>query len=69
MLFNPQSLIKVVGKLLTAEYYGIATPKDSPNLDAINKSIATLLANGTYKQIYQKWFNIEFPQLPEALPL
>ncbi|MBN3926035.1 basic amino acid ABC transporter substrate-binding protein [Nostoc sp. NMS4] len=56
--------IRVVADLLTQEYYGIATPKDSPHLDAINKGIATLLSNGTYKQIYQKWFDAEPPQLP-----
>ena len=61
--------IKVVGGLLTEEYYGIATPKDSPDLDGINKGIATLLSNGTYKQIYQKWFNKDPLQLPESLPL
>ncbi|WP_323808710.1 type 2 periplasmic-binding domain-containing protein [Nostoc sphaeroides] len=39
--------IRVVADLLTQEYYGIATPKDSPHLDAINKGIAT---NGTKKR-------------------
>ncbi|MDZ7952147.1 basic amino acid ABC transporter substrate-binding protein [Nostoc sp. DedQUE09] len=58
--------IKVVADLLTQEYYGIAMPKDSPHLDAINKGIATLLSNGTYKQIYQKWFDAEPPQLPDS---
>ncbi|MEH1924676.1 basic amino acid ABC transporter substrate-binding protein [Nostoc sp.] len=58
--------IRVVADLLTEEYYGIAAPKDSPHLDAINKGIATLLSNGTYKQIYQKWFNAEPPQLPDS---
>jgi arginine/lysine/histidine/glutamine transport system substrate-binding/permease protein len=57
--------LKVVGHLLTEEYYGIATPKDSPNLDVINKGIANLLANGTYQKIYQKWFDTTPPQLPE----
>jgi arginine/lysine/histidine/glutamine transport system substrate-binding and permease protein len=60
--------IKVVGELLTEEYYGIATPQNSPKLDIINKGIGTLLANGTYKQIYQKWFQSQPPQLPESLP-
>ncbi|MBW4613418.1 MAG: basic amino acid ABC transporter substrate-binding protein [Desmonostoc vinosum HA7617-LM4] len=60
--------IKVVTNLLTEEYYGIATPKNSPHLDTINNAIATLLANNTYKQIYQKWFNSEPPQLPDSLP-
>lgn len=58
--------IKVVADLLTQEYYGIAMPKDSPHLDAINKGLATLLSNGTYKQIYQKWFKVEPPQLPDS---
>jgi len=56
--------IKVVSNLLTEEYYGIATPQDSPYLDVINKGIATLFSNGTYKKIYQKWFNTAPPQLP-----
>lgn len=58
--------IRVVADLLTEEYYGIPTPKDSPHLDAINKAIGTLLSNGTYKQIYQKWFDAEPPQLPDS---
>ena len=59
--------IKVVGNPITEEYYGIATPKDSPYLDTINKSIATLFSNGTYKKIYQKWFDSEPPQIPETV--
>lgn len=62
------SRVKVVGELLTQEYYGIAVPKKSSHLDSINKAIGTILANGTYKQIYQKWFNTEPPKLPESVP-
>ncbi|MBR8837949.1 MAG: basic amino acid ABC transporter substrate-binding protein [Stigonema ocellatum SAG 48.90 = DSM 106950] len=58
--------IKVVGNVLTQEYYGIATSKDSPNLDLINKGLATVLSNGTYNQIYKKWFNTDPLQLPES---
>ncbi|BCL33861.1 basic amino acid ABC transporter substrate-binding protein [Nostoc sp. MS1] len=61
--------LKVVADLLTEEYYGIATPQNSPHLDAINKGIDIVLSNGTYKQIYQKWFNVEPSQLPVELPL
>jgi arginine/lysine/histidine/glutamine transport system substrate-binding and permease protein len=60
--------IKIVTNLLTEEYYGIAMPKGSPYLDTINKGIASLLSNGTYKQIYQKWFNAELPVLPQSSP-
>ncbi|MBD2435237.1 basic amino acid ABC transporter substrate-binding protein [Nostoc sp. FACHB-110] len=60
--------LKVVTNLLTEEYYGIATPKNSPHLDVINQGIAKILANGTYKQIYRQWFNTEPPNLPESAP-
>ena len=61
--------LKIVGQLLTQEYYGIATPKNSPNLDAINQGLGTLIQNGTYAQIYKKWFNAQPPNLPETAPL
>jgi len=57
--------IKVVSNLLTEEYFGIPTPKASPNLPLINQGLATVLKNGTYTQLYQKWFNAQPPQLPE----
>ena len=60
--------IKVVSQLLTEEYYGIATAKNSPNLKAINQGLTSILNNGTYAQIYQKWFNTQPPQLPKTLP-
>lgn len=61
--------IKVVGELLTEEFYGIATPKDSPKLDTINKGLGTIIQNGKYAQLYQKWFNSPPPELPESAPL
>jgi arginine/lysine/histidine/glutamine transport system substrate-binding/permease protein len=59
--------IKIIEQLLTEEYYGIATSKNSPNLEAINKGLKTLLDNGTYDQIYQKWFNTKPPKLPTTV--
>ena len=59
--------IKVVEQLLTEEYYGIGTAKNSPNLEAINKGLTTILGNGTYEQIYQKWFNTKPPKLPDTV--
>ena len=58
--------VKVVGKLLTEEFYGIALPKDSDNLSVINDSLAALIADGSYAKIYQKWFGAEPPELPES---
>ncbi|WP_375474340.1 ABC transporter permease subunit [uncultured Nostoc sp.] len=60
--------IKVVQKLLTEEFYGIATTKNSPNLTLINNGLDRVLKNGTYSQIYQKWFKVEPPSLPAKSP-
>ena len=60
--------LKVVGQLLTEEFYGIAAPKDSKYLDAINNGLGKLIADGTYTKIYQKWFKVDPPQLPETTP-
>ncbi|MEM9978011.1 MAG: transporter substrate-binding domain-containing protein, partial [Cyanobacteria bacterium P01_D01_bin.2] len=48
--------IKVVGELLTEEFYGIAMPQDSPNVETLNTALAELIENGTYDAIYEKWF-------------
>lgn len=48
--------VKVAGELLTEEFYGIAMPQDSPNLEALNAALEELIANGTYDTIYEKWF-------------
>lgn len=61
--------LKVVGETLTEEYYGIAAPKKSTNVEAINKGLDTIIKDGTYAQIYKKWFNEEPPKLPDAAPL
>lgn len=61
--------LKVVGELLTEEYYGIPTPKDSDNLERINQGLDTILTNGKYAEIYQKWFGSEPPELPEVAPV
>lgn len=48
--------IKMVGEILTNEYYGIAVRKDNPALlQAINKALKTLLTNGTVKRLHQQW--------------
>lgn len=58
--------LKVVGELLTTEFYGIALPKDSENVAVINDALTTMMENGTYAEIYQKWFGDEPPELPES---
>lgn len=60
--------LKIVGELVTEEYYGIAVPKNSEVLAEMNDAIATLLQDGTYAEIYQRWFSAEPPELPEVAP-
>ncbi|HEY9643141.1 MAG TPA: basic amino acid ABC transporter substrate-binding protein, partial [Coleofasciculaceae cyanobacterium] len=60
--------VKVVGQLLTEEYYGMATPKGSPNLEKINSGLMTVISNGKYAEIYAKWFGGKPPTLPEKAP-
>jgi arginine/lysine/histidine/glutamine transport system substrate-binding/permease protein len=60
--------VKTVQQLLTEEYFGIATAKSSPNLALINQGLNLVIKNETYDQIYQKWFKIKPPELPERLP-
>jgi arginine/lysine/histidine/glutamine transport system substrate-binding and permease protein len=60
--------LKVVGDLLTEEYYGIATPNNSPYLEQINQGLDTLLNNGEYAKLYEKWFGTQPPDLPEEVP-
>ncbi|WP_346292758.1 basic amino acid ABC transporter substrate-binding protein [Sphaerothrix gracilis] len=58
--------LTVVGELLTEEYYGIALPSESENVEAVNEALNTLIENGTYAEIYRKWFDAEPPELPES---
>jgi arginine/lysine/histidine/glutamine transport system substrate-binding/permease protein len=60
--------IKVISQLLTQEYFGIATAKNSLNLALINQGLTKVLENGTYARIYQKWFQTPPPELPKKLP-
>ncbi len=60
--------IKIVQQLLTEEFYGIATAKNSPYLALINNGLERVLENGTYSQIYQKWFKADPPSLPAKSP-
>ncbi|WP_164218819.1 transporter substrate-binding domain-containing protein [Virgibacillus sp. YIM 98842] len=52
-----QDSLKMVGDLYQAENYGIAISKGQEELvEAINDALATLRENGTYDEIYEKWF-------------
>lgn len=49
--------IEIAEKVPTEETYGIAVAKDDTELlEQINEGLAAVLADGTYEQIYEKWF-------------
>jgi arginine/lysine/histidine/glutamine transport system substrate-binding/permease protein len=60
--------VKIAGELVTEEYYGIALPKGSEALGEINAALANLIQDGTYAQIYRKWFVADPPILPTVAP-
>lgn len=54
---NEHKGAKVVGGLLTGEYYGIAVRKDKPELaEKINSGLAKIKADGQYKALFDKYF-------------
>ncbi|ACS86173.1 glutamine ABC transporter substrate-binding protein GlnH [Musicola paradisiaca] len=51
---------KAVGDSIKAQQYGIAFPKGSDDLrEKVNGALKTLRDNGTYAEIYKKWFGTE----------
>ena len=51
--------VQVVGPIFNRETYGIALPTGSDFRESINNELLRLRQNGTYDQIYQKWFGRE----------
>jgi polar amino acid transport system substrate-binding protein len=49
---------KLVGQVFLPENYGIALPSGSELAEPINQSLLKLRENGTYTDIYRKWFGI-----------
>lgn len=58
---NPTT--KVVKEFATGEQYGFNTSKDNPAmLEVINTTLAEAKADGTYNEIYKKWFGVDAPK-------
>ncbi len=48
--------VEVVGSIFREESYGIVLPNNSPYRKQINNALLSLRENGTYQEIYDKWF-------------
>ena len=58
--------LKAVGDLLEAQDYGIAVAKGNDELvTEMNAALATLIEDGTYAEIYEKWFGTEVEWLDD----
>jgi polar amino acid transport system substrate-binding protein len=58
---NPQMNLTLVGEPFTEELYGIAVNKGKPELlQAINKGLAAVKADGTYDKLHEKWFGTKY---------
>lgn len=56
--------LRIVGEELTNEQYGIALKKRSRYAGRINNALREFAKDGTYEQLYEKWFE----EKPESLP-
>ena len=48
--------VQVVGSIFRKENYGIAFPSNSRYRKPVNEALLKLKENGTYDQLYNKWF-------------
>ncbi len=56
--------LKIVQTIPTGEQYGIAFPKDSEYLEPVNEALREIKEDGTYAEIYKKWFGEEPKNIP-----
>ncbi|MCK9175173.1 MAG: glutamine ABC transporter substrate-binding protein GlnH [Desulforhopalus sp.] len=54
-----QGKVKIVGPVYQGQPYGMGFPKGSALVPRVNKALSTLRENGTYRNLYVKWFGTE----------
>ncbi|MFD1040008.1 transporter substrate-binding domain-containing protein [Virgibacillus byunsanensis] len=59
---NAPDELKTVGNVLEGQPYGIALPEGSDLVDPVNEGLAAIKENGTYAEIYEKWFGTAPPE-------
>ncbi|MGD2082394.1 MAG: transporter substrate-binding domain-containing protein [Chromatiales bacterium] len=48
--------VRTVGPLYEGQQYGIALAEGSQWLEAVNRALAAMRADGTYAKLYERWF-------------
>jgi ABC-type amino acid transport substrate-binding protein len=54
--------LEIAARIDTGEQYGLALPKGSPLLRTVNGALATVKSDGTYAEIYRRWFRESPPR-------
>lgn len=54
-----ENKLKTVGEVLEGQAYGIAFSKGSELVDDVNEALKSMIDDGTYAQIYEKYFGTE----------
>lgn len=55
----PQGKVRVTGPIFQKQTYGFALPQGSPYRETINRALLNLRENGTYEELYNKWFGVD----------
>lgn len=53
-----RNLASLAGPVFLRENYGIAFPTGSPLVEDVNQALLALREDGTYDEIYRKWFGV-----------
>ncbi|MDX8045210.1 basic amino acid ABC transporter substrate-binding protein [Gracilibacillus sp. S3-1-1] len=58
---NPESGLEMIAdpETFESEFYGMLLPKDSEIETDIDAALQAIIDNGTYSEIYEKWFEVE----------
>jgi len=48
--------LEVIGETFEEEFYGIALPINSPYRELINQTLLDIIDDGTFNELYRKWF-------------
>jgi polar amino acid transport system substrate-binding protein len=51
--------VHLIGEVFKPESYGIALPQNSQNLNKVNLALLSIQEDGTYKELYTKYFGAE----------
>lgn len=66
---DPARNAKVIQDISVDEFFGMGFAKNAKGeamRDSINKALDEVVADGTYKTIYKKWFGVDPTYLPKA---